>query len=208
MEPWLVSRDSRLATRSEKSMNDISISLDDLYAVLQPWLAAITGLDPSVVIQGLPNRASMPPATPGFISMTDVSKQRLNYNIVTYDTIDPDPTQINIETHWKIGMQLDVYGPTAFDMAGIIEGLWFSGVGVVALKPTCSPLYTDPSHQAPLTDSEEQYERHYVVTAYLQYNPVITSPQQFANVGRVNNRNVYATFPPGAAPGRARFRRG
>lgn len=191
-------------------MNDISISLDDLYLVLQPFLASITGLDPSVVIQGLPNRDAMPPATPGYISMTDVLAQRLNYNITTYDTENPDPTDVQIETHWKIGMQLDVYGPTAFDMARIIEGLWFDDVGVQALMPTCSPLYTDPSHQAPLTDSEDQYERHYVITAYLQYNPVVTNPQQFANIGKVNNRNVYATFPPGATIGRGvpRFRRG
>lgn len=188
-------------------MSAVSITLDDLYLVLQPFLATITGLDPSVVIQGLPNRAAMPPASPGYISMTDVTRKRLNYNIDTYDTANPDPTQINIESHWQIGMQLDVYGPTAFDMTTAIEALWFDDVGVQALKPTCSPLYTDPSMQAPLTDSEEQYERHYVITAYLQYNPVVTNPQQFANAGAVNNRNVYATFPPGVAPGRARFRR-
>lgn len=188
-------------------MSVVSITLQDIFLVVQPFLASITTLDPSVVIQGLPNRASMPPAVPGYISMTDVTRQRLNYNIDTYDTTDPDPTQINIETHFKIGLQLDVYGPTAYDMASIIEQLWFDDVGVQALLPTCSPLYTDPSMQAPLTDSEEQYERHYIIMAYLQYNPVVTNPQQFANIGKVNNRNVYATFPPGAAPGRARFRR-
>lgn len=180
----------------------------DVYLVLQPFLATITGLDPAVIIQGLPNRVSMPAASPGYITMQAFHTKRLRTNVSADSWLGvADPTAIALEQGTELRIQLDFYGASSGDWAAAVETLWRSEFACVALAgadsdgeplvpPTCQPLHADEAHLGPLTDSEDQYEQRWIVEAILQYNPVVTAPLQFANTAEITVINVDEAYPP------------
>jgi hypothetical protein len=186
-----------------------SIVQRQIYVLVKALLVTVTGLDPSLVIQGLPNRTAMPLASPGFATMQITWGKRLNTNIDTWDVTapadpdDPPPTTSNSETHWMVRVQLDFYGSTSGDWATVLAGLWrdeyvceaLAGVGGLA-APTCQPLYHDEPLLAPLEDDEKQYEQRWTLPAYVQYNPVTTVPQDFATALDVTLINVDKAYPP------------
>jgi hypothetical protein len=138
----------------------------------------------------------MPPASPGFVTMQLTLGDRLNYNIDTWDVTDPNPAAISSETHWKERMQIDFFGAGSGDWSRVFAGLWKDETACLALEPTCDPLYTNGPHLAPLEDDEEQYEARWTVEAFLQYNPVVTVPMQFADTAEVTLINVDEAYPP------------
>jgi hypothetical protein len=167
-----------------------------IYVVVQAFLQTITGLGQSLVIQGLPNRTAMPPASPGFVSMQIGRTKRLRTNVVTWDTTIDDPTSIQIEQGTEVQMQVDFYGSAAGDWCVAFEALWRDETGCLALEPVGDPLYTDEGQLAPLEDDEEQYEQHWTITGILQYNPVVSPPMQFADTLSISLTNVDEAYPP------------
>jgi hypothetical protein len=174
----------------------VSITQEQLYEVLSTFLQSVSGLGQSLVIQGLPNRTAMPPAAPGFVTMQLTRAGRLNYNIVTWDTTNPAPTEISVEVHVMLRLQVDFYGATSGDWATIFAALWKDETACLALEPLADPLYANEEMLAPLEDDEQQYEQRWTIEAFLQYNPVVTVPMQFANVFTVTLINVDETYPP------------
>jgi len=173
-----------------------SIIERQIYVVVKAFLVTVTGLDPSLILQGLPNRSAMPAAAPGFVTMQLTLGNRLNYNIDTWDPTDPNPAAISSETHWKERMQVDFYGQASGDWSRVFAGLWKDETACLALEPTADPLYANDPLLAPLDDSEQQYESRWTVEAFLQYNPVTTVPMQFANTATVTLINVDEAYPP------------
>jgi len=173
-----------------------SIVERQIYVAVKAFLVTVTGLDPALVIQGLPNRSSMPPASPGYVTMQLTLGTRLNYNIDTWDATDPAPTAITSETHWKERIQVDFYGAAAGDWSRVFAGLWKDETACLALEPVCDPLYAHDPLLAPLDDSEQQYESRWTVEAFLQYNPVVSVPMQFADTLEVTLINVDEAYPP------------
>lgn len=172
----------------------ISISLTDVYTAIKAFLVAVLPVDPNSVIQGLGNRAAMP-AGP-FVAMTAVLNQRLRTNQTTWDEDNPDPTELSIEQGVQVNVQIDCYGPDSMDWAEIIATLWRDDYGCQALAPTCQPLYSDDPRQIPLVDSEKQYEARWLIGAQLQYDPIVSTPSQFADTLAVTLINVDEKFPP------------
>jgi hypothetical protein len=159
-------------------------------------LQSVTGLGQQLTLQGLPNRSAMPPAAPGFVTMQLERAGRLNYNIVTWDSTDPAPTGIKVEVHVMLRAQFDFYGATSGDWATIFLALWKDETACLALEPLADPLYSNEPMLAPLDDDEQQYEQRWTVEAFLQYNPVVTVPMQFANSFTVTLINVDKAYPP------------
>jgi hypothetical protein len=185
----------------------ISITQEQLFAALAPWLVTLTSLPQTAVRQGDQNRAALPPPAPGGILMTIIKSRPLNTPVDGDDPTDGDPVQTNIERHYEVTVQLDLYsGPTvgnvsgtAFDWKHMIENVWHDQATVTALAPVCAPLYTNPALMAPLDDAEAQFEQRWILEVVLQFNPVISVPQQYANViGPVNA--VQVTPAGGFAP--------
>jgi|SRR5579859_1716266 len=174
----------------------ISLTFEDVYTAVKPLIAAVTGLDPSLVIQGDPNRSAMPPAAPGFVEMLATVSGRIRTNIDRWDTTNPAPTSETIEQGTRIRIQLDCYGASAGDWAAMLSAILRDDAGCVALKPTCQPLYTDEPMQAPLDDGEAQYEQRWTLLTYLQYNPVVTAPMQFADELHATLIDVDVSYPP------------
>lgn len=173
----------------------------DVYNVLQPFIMAVTGLALENVIQGLPNRTAMPKPVPGFVSMQATLTKRLRTNIDGGWQGEDDPTAINSEQGTLLRVQLDCYGAASGDWGvalsttirseyGCAQLAGTDGEGNPMVPPVCQPLYVDDAKLGALVDTEDQYEQRWVVEAILQYNPVTSTPMQFANAVSVSLINV------------------
>lgn len=177
----------------------IDISLDDLYAAVGGFVLGVLGSGVPIV-QGQPNRVPAPPvntdgtAATGYVLMQAFVSGRLRTNQRSYDaTAGTQKT----EKGTRVRMQLDCYGPLAHSWATMLETLWRDIYGCNALAPTCAPLYNNEPFQGALVDGEEQYEERWTLECFLQYNPVTTSPMQFADAAAVKVINVDERYPPG-----------
>lgn len=169
----------------------VSITQQQIYGVLQPFIMLVTGLANELVIQGVPNRSAMPQAVPGFVTMTEGVLRPLAYTETTWDPTDPSVSLVSVLQRTKFAIQIDVYGPTAQDMAQALITLFRNDVGFQALGPTCEPLYCSDAVFAPLDDTEMQYEHRRMFELFVQYNPVVAPPVQSADTaGPVDAINV------------------
>lgn len=174
----------------------VSITQQQIYDVLQPFIALVTGLASNLVIQGVPNRSAMPPASPGFVTMTESTLTPLAYTETSYDPTDSNVSLVSVLQRTKFAIQIDVYGPTAQDMVVALVTLFRNDVGFQALGPNFEPLYCTADQFAPLDDTEQQYEHRRMFELYVQYNPVVQPPVQSANTaGPVDAINVGQRYP-------------
>lgn len=84
----------------------------------------------------------------------------------------------------KLTIQLDVHGPASADNSRVIETLFRSEYAVdlfATFEADVAPLYCDTPRQVPFLNAEQQYEFRWSMDAHLQVNPVVTTPQQFAD---------------------------
>jgi hypothetical protein len=166
-----------------------------VYVSVKGLLVAVTGLDPSLVLQGLPNRSAMPPAFPGFASMQIFRGRQLTTPQETWDRIGDNPTVISVEQDTELRCQLDLYGASSGDWGVMLQTLLRNEAGCVALAPACQPLYASDAQMVTLDDSEQQYEQRWTIEAVLQYNPVTSVPQDFSTGAEVTLINVEVTYP-------------
>lgn len=183
-------------------MSTVTPTQRDVYVLLKAFIVSVSGFDPALVIQGLPNRSAMPPASPGFVSMQFMDAPRLRTNVVTWDELNPLATELEVEQGTRLRAQIDCYGSTSGDLSTMLSTLLRDETGCIALagadpaNPVCQPLYTGEPMLAPLEDDEEQYEQRWTIEAFLQYNPVTSVPMQFANTASVTLINVDEAYPP------------
>ncbi len=177
----------------------VANTLTNVYTVLGAFITAQLGLNSGQVIQGFPNRTSMP-AGP-FIAMSGMTKKRLRTNVDNYaGTASPAPAPgpVTAEQGQEITVQIDCWGPQSSDWSDILTTLLRDNVGCVALLPYCQPLYADDPVRAPLANSEAQYEDRWIVQARIQYNPLVTTAQTYATV--LGPVDIIDVTPTGFAP--------
>lgn len=174
----------------------ISITEQQVYKAIGDFVQSV--LPAGVVVMQLPvNRVAMPQPSPGFVGMRAGLQSRIMTNIDSWDLTADTPTTIDIMQAVKLGMMLECYGPTAWDWAVLLSTLLRDEYGITALAPSgVAPLYTDDPRFAPLVDGEEQYENRWLVNAVLQYNPVVSTPMQFADTAEAGIINVDVEYPP------------
>jgi hypothetical protein len=164
--------------------------------VLGNFIVNLMGLAPTQVIRGYPNRTPQPPTSPpagypvGYVVMTEITKKRLRTNVDNFDATQqaaPAPGPVTSEIGQQLDIQIDVYGANSFEWSDILTTLLRDNIGCVALAPVCQPLHADDPIRGPLTNAEMQYEDRWIVQLKVQYNPVITTAQNYATVlGPVN----------------------
>lgn len=174
----------------------IDITQAALLTLLGNFFQGILGNDPATgvlvpVVVGQPNRVPMP--TTAYILMQPNLLDRLSTNVLSFDPVAQ--TQKS-QQNTKLRVQLDIYGPLAFDWAQMLATLWRDRYGCDALKPTCQPLYHDAPFNAPLVAGEEQYESRWTLNLFLQYNPVTTTALQSATALSVKLYNVDEKYQP------------
>ena len=169
--------------------------LDTVYAALQTFIVGVTGLAQANVLKGYQNRVASPVGP--FCLMTATMNARLATNVDTWDEVNPAPTVVTASTAMQLSVQLDLYGPSAGDWAVMLTTLLRDEYGVNVLAPNCAPLYSDDPRRAPLVTGEEQWQDRWIVVAQLNYTPVTTIPQDFANtLGPVDLIDVDVAYPP------------
>lgn len=166
-----------------------------VYQALETFLSGV--LPAGVpVIRGLPNRSAMPSPQPGFVVMQALFDGRLWMPVDTYVTGGTSPpTTSTIEQAIELAVQIDCFGPSSSDWAATISTTFEDNYGFTALGPNCAPLYCNEGRMIPLTDEELQYEERWCLDARLEWHPVVTVNQQYADALTVTPKDVNVLFP-------------
>jgi hypothetical protein len=156
-----------------------SITIDAVFDALGSFLQLFVGS--AQIIRAQVNRVAMPPG--GFVELTEIANTDLEVPRTEYDVIN---FQNDILGPKRLTIQIDFYGESAGDWCAAVKTVWRTLYSVDQFPFGMAPLYCDDGHEAPLITGEEQYERRWVLTASLQYNPIVVVPQQSANVISMN----------------------
>lgn len=171
----------------------ISLADSDVFTSLRAFLLVCipSGME---VVKGQDNGVPMPAGN--FCTMTPKSNGRIETNTVTYT--DPVSTigTSNNKTASEFVVQLDFYGSNSANNAKIVETLarsefaysQFTNIGI-------KPLYAEDPIQIPLINGEEQYEQRWKMDFHMQYNPVVTTPQDFAGTLAISTVSVERAYP-------------
>jgi len=131
--------------------------------------------------------------TPGGVGTYGVSPGQVVAGTTMYigQRQDLTPTQLSI--------QVDVHGPSAGDNVRIISTLLRSEYGTTAFAASgfdVTPLYASAPRFVPFMNAEQQVEYRWSVDVELQVNPVVLTPQQFADqLGPVTMIPVDIIYP-------------
>ena len=170
----------------------VTPSISDVYTALRTLLLVVVPSG-TEVIRGLGNRVPEPAAP--FIAMTLITEHRIATNIVSY--VDPGSGigMKAIEYQVQLMMQIDCYGPQSAEWSAAISALFRDEFACTSLAPVCQPLHADDGQMMPLINGEEEYEERWMVGGILQWNPILTTPQEFADTLTVDLINVDERYP-------------
>jgi hypothetical protein len=172
----------------------VSPKLDDVYAAMVSFIMGIIPLDAAHVLKGNQNRVASP--TGPFAILNIITQKRIRTNVDTWDTTIPDPSGIVREQGIWLEMQVDLYGPDSGDWAAIFSTMFRDDYGCQALAPNCQPLYADDPTRAPLVTGEQQYLDRWIVRAQIQYVPVVTTVDQFADAITIDVIDAVTHYGP------------
>jgi len=156
-------------------MYDSSITVDQVIDALADFLAPF--VPAAQIVRAQVNRVPMP-SNPGIV-LTELNQVDLSVPDTEYQ---PDASTATIKGPTRIDVQIDFYGEQASEFCKTVKTAFRSHWGFSHFPANIKPLYTSDGIQAPLVTGEQQYERRWTLTASLQYNPIVTVPQDFADV--------------------------
>jgi hypothetical protein len=155
-----------------------------------------TGTD---IIRGQANRVPEPSSV-DYVIMTPTARQRLETDLVSWTN---EATTLDNQLSTRLTVQVDFHGDdaaadnaqTAFQLLRSPYACdYFAGLNLGV-----TPLDASDPNQIPFVNAESQYEDRWVVNAYLQINPVLSTTAQFADTLTADLISVDATFPPAGA---------
>lgn len=168
----------------------IHITRTMLVTALRAFIMSIVG--GVRVIRTPVNRAAMP--TDAFIALTPGAVIPL---ATTTHAVVAGEQQIKRSSQFNC--QVDCYGIDSGDMAETITMLFrdaFAADYFARQSFEIAPLFADDEHQLPIVTGEEQYVERWSFNVALQFNPIVTTSQQSANMLTVGIISVDATYPP------------
>jgi len=156
-------------------MYTASITVDQVIDALADFLAPF--VPAAQIVRAQVNRVPMP-SNPGIV-LTELNQVDLSVPDTEYQ---PDDSTATIKGPTRIDVQIDFYGKQASEFCKTVKTAFRSHWGFSHFPANIKPLYTSDGIQAPLVTGEQQYERRWTLTVSLQYNPIVTVPQDFADV--------------------------
>ena len=156
-------------------MYTASISVDQVIDALADFLAPF--MPGAQIVRAQVNRVALP-SNPCAV-LTELLQVDLSVPATEYQ---PDAGTATIEGPTRIDIQIDFYGEQAGEFCKTVKTAFRSHWGFSHFPANIKPLYTSDGIQSPLTTGEQQYESRWTLTASLQYNPIVTVPQDFADV--------------------------
>lgn len=180
----------------------ISITEANLLTQMKNWLIAVSGLGTNAVVKGQANRVAMPNGN--YVLMTSLGMKELSYTKkATYTPGSANPGTEGDERSMEWRVQLDCYGPGAFDLADtlkVITRTEFTFDQFAASGVDMQPLYASEPRNLTIVNGEGQYEPRWSFDLHVQYNPVVTFQQSFADALEVTPKSIDAQFPPESSP--------
>ncbi len=174
-------------------MITISPTLEQVAEKLRAFLVLVAP-DGMPVVRGLDNLVPQP--NEPYVLFTEITQQRITTNISTFTDPGVGVGARATRMGTVLTFQVDCYGPASADLANAIANLLRDDFGCRALAPVAQPLYAGEPRLMPLVNGEEQYERRWMLEAVLQWNPVASTPQQFADRLEPSVINVDERYPP------------
>jgi hypothetical protein len=162
-----------------------SILIDQVIAALGAFLTPFIPVG-CPIIRGQQNRTP-PPVTDGqadplaFVKLQEIMMADIETPTMLYGDL-----QATINTPTRIDIQVSFYGVSAGDYCKGFKAVYRSFYAPDQFPVGIAPLYCSNGSQGPLITGEEQYENRWDITASLQYNPIVTIPQQSATTLKVN----------------------
>ena len=156
-------------------MYSSSITVDQVIDALADFLAPF--VPAAQIVRAQVNRVPMP-SNPGIV-LTELNQVDLSVPDTEYQ---PDDSTATIKGPTRIDVQIDFYGEQASEFCKTVKTAFRSHWGFSHFPANIKPLYTSDGIQAPLVTGEQQWEGRWTLTASLQYNPIVTVPQDFADV--------------------------
>lgn len=174
----------------------ISITNSQLQTALRSFLLGLLGAGWQVV-EGQDNRAPMPLGSSVVMTAMNVGYIATPEESWVAGSSNPGVNNAKTSSQWRC--QLDFYGPGAQDAATaasrIIRTAYacdqFAASGV-----DMQPLYADEPKNLTMINAENQYEPRWSFDFIAQFNPVVSTPLDFADSLTVEVAEVDAVFPP------------
>lgn len=172
-----------------------TISVDDaaVFAALRAFIVTVIGGGGTApeVVRAFDNGVPMPDAP--FICMRQGAIKPIEWPRASYD---PANNLRNYIAPKQYTIQVDCYGPESRKWADIIHTLIYTDYGYTQMGNVVKPLYGEDPQQMPLVNGEYQFEQRWRFNVNLQYNPVISTPQDFMQEAVVDVINVDVVYPP------------
>jgi len=151
-----------------------SITVDNVIDALADFLQPF--VDGADIIRAQVNRVPMP-ALPCVV-LTELFHVDLRVPSQDYDVLNDE---VDLSASNRIDVQVDFYGDSAGDYCRSVETAFRTMWGFDAFPAGIKPLYTSDGIQSPLISGEQQYVSRWTLTVSMQYNPIVSVPQQFAD---------------------------
>ncbi|MCU4576128.1 hypothetical protein KTJ34_01710 [Acinetobacter courvalinii] len=145
------------------STNQPDINEQDLYTAIRRFILSVIP-ETNDVLQGIQNQVAMPDKQ--FIAMTTLFSDRISTNRFDYDVGKKDIVQ---PQKWTV--QIDCYGEPSNVWATLLTTLLRDEYSCSQFPENIQPLYADDPKHLPIVNSEQQYEKRWMITACFQVNP-------------------------------------
>lgn len=147
----------------------IDAVIDALAEFLQPFMLG------GEITRGQVNRvplASVPSAMLTEMRQVDIDLPFMNYQF-------PAETATIVGSK-RIDIQLDLFGVNAAEICAAVKSAFRSQYAYSVMPANIKPLYTDDGINSQMVTGENQYETRWTLMVVMQYNPIVTVPQQSA----------------------------
>lgn len=156
---------------------------DDHYELItelrQFILDTLPDATPVQVVRDTQNFAALPKDA---ITIAFLFDSEMDYSSTYYD---PAEELAAVHNSVEARVQLSFYGEAAPKRSRIIAQLWRNFYACDRLQ-LCKPLYVQSRQRQPYINESNQYENRYILDLALQYNPVVTHTQDFAESAEID----------------------
>ena len=147
-------------------------------AVIDAVAGAIEWVLPgTVVVRGNQNRVPMPQGN--FIALTEMFHEDVETPAYKFHGAQ---NTVEITQPYRVTIQCDVYGSGACNTASALLAAMNSIVCNDHMPPEMDILYAGDLKQATMVDASDQFLERWNFVIVAQYNPVVTLPQEHADV--------------------------
>jgi hypothetical protein len=101
-----------------------------------------------------------------------------------------------VEADFEYEVQADFYSENAESWSMAAELLWRDKIGYNQMPDGMKPLYSEGRRQLPFVSAEKQWVQRWMLSLFLDYQPIWTQPTQAATAITVIPEPIDVFYPP------------